>query len=346
MEGKKFMPGKLRKLLTYFFRPPSRSGNYLRNARRVLLEVELLEDRVAPVVGATTLPAEVPRGGDYDGVALITPGISTGSLFRTGQGQGFGHHILTAAHVLGDLLEVDFHMPREGTNGVNIKIFPDKQNQIPHPRYKADALSALNDIGIILLADQDDLSPNRLLVAPYRAQQYELYEGSNEVGKEFTLVGYGRTGVGETGSEEGSGGTKRQGQNRFDGDGTALLNEVQLVMFSQNENFTVRFRGKNSGNIPGFKATAAEFQNALENIEGLQGNVQVQTIPDRPGWWWVTFINDLGEENVPSLRSSKADIYTLRKGSQECRCRGPNVNSLVFDFDNGKDSNDFYGLLN
>jgi Bacterial Ig domain/YDG domain/Bacterial cadherin-like domain len=148
-------------------------------------------------------------------------GIGSGELFRTGQGQGFGHQILTAGHnITGDAIEVRFDMQREAGVPVFIRINvpAGNQYQIRHPNYVGPP-QRLNDIAILRLTDQDNPQPDRLLVAPFGAQQYGLYSGTNEVGQDFTLVGYGLTGTGNNGVIEGSAGTKRAGRNRFDGTG-------------------------------------------------------------------------------------------------------------------------------
>src|SRR5688572_14253223 len=56
------------------------------------LGLEVLEDRVVPIVGAYSIPAPVAPGTGYDGVVQVNGG--TGSLLTTGR------HILTAAHVV------------------------------------------------------------------------------------------------------------------------------------------------------------------------------------------------------------------------------------------------------
>ena len=80
----------------------------------VLLELNALDERITPIVGSTAVPAAV-GSGSFTGVVQIATtvyqreypwlprefqtSLGTGSLFRTGQGSGFGHHVLTAAHV-------------------------------------------------------------------------------------------------------------------------------------------------------------------------------------------------------------------------------------------------------
>src|SRR5262245_35173521 len=63
-----------------------------RTGRRALLRpVELLEDRLCPVIGAYDIMGPIGVGEGYDGVARINR--ATGALLSTGR------HLLTAAHV-------------------------------------------------------------------------------------------------------------------------------------------------------------------------------------------------------------------------------------------------------
>lgn len=95
--------------------------------RSLPLRVEFLEDRAVPVVGAAPLvvgvsPAApvVERGGFFDGVVETVigadGGIGTGGLFIRNQGQGYGHHVVTAAHAVpvGDVLNLKFELARNG----------------------------------------------------------------------------------------------------------------------------------------------------------------------------------------------------------------------------------------
>jgi hypothetical protein len=81
-----------------------RESGKIVSQKPVLLRVEHLEDRLAPIVGAFAVPAAIaplpaPQAASpYDGVVMISTAsgtISSGSLIRTGTGWGFGHQILT-----------------------------------------------------------------------------------------------------------------------------------------------------------------------------------------------------------------------------------------------------------
>src|SRR5262245_49275491 len=64
-----------------------------RSSRR--FEVESLEERWAPVIGALAIPTPVAPGTGFDGVVQLSQGC-TGSLLTSGR------HILTAAHCVTD----------------------------------------------------------------------------------------------------------------------------------------------------------------------------------------------------------------------------------------------------
>jgi secreted trypsin-like serine protease len=125
-------------------------------------------------------------------------GLCSGSLLATGQ------HFLTAAHcILGysGAATVTF------TNALGTNFSYTSSSMIAHPSFIQGQYLAGNDIAIIRLSQQVDASINRL----------SLYTGGgNEQGSEATLIGYGRTGMGATGSVAGTFGTRREGQNVVD----------------------------------------------------------------------------------------------------------------------------------
>ncbi|MCI0699954.1 MAG: carboxypeptidase regulatory-like domain-containing protein, partial [Planctomycetia bacterium] len=233
--------------LSWFFRGKSKSGRKA-SPQPIILRVEHLEDRLAPIVGAFAVPAAIaplapPQPpSPYDGVVLLKTVAGTegsGSLIYTGTGWGFGHQILTVAHHIakgpladkdaggnpvGSAIAVRFDLTR-GDNPVPIPINVPKnidggaQYQIQHSAFG----DFKNDIGLLVLTDQQPgmSAPDRLLVAPFKAQQYTLYNGTPaEVGQQFTMVGYGDTGTGANGANQVSS-LKRVGQNRFDAPASA-----------------------------------------------------------------------------------------------------------------------------
>lgn len=187
------------------------------------LRVECLEARLAPVVGAFKEPEVIaPKleqtPTQYDGVVEINSD-GTGALIATRAGWSWGHQILTAAHVFTGkaAIPVRFDLQREGNPiPIEIQVPAGSQYQTPHSLFDPNNALRPNDIALLVLTDQVKglAAPDRLLVAPFSAQQYSLYnEGIDksvggvapEVGKQFTVVGYGLTGTGQSGQEAGTG---------------------------------------------------------------------------------------------------------------------------------------------
>lgn len=71
--------------------------------------------------------------------------------------------------------------------------------------------------------DGNDITMLRLeRVGTFAAERHPIYRDSDEVGQNFTVVGYGHTGTGADGRDETSGGTKRSGMNTWDALGDIL----------------------------------------------------------------------------------------------------------------------------
>lgn len=131
----------------------------------------------------------------------------TGALYLTGR------HIITAAHCF----DRDDDTANLNPNPAEYTVFFDlPQGRVPvdvaqvfiHPQWTADPASN-NDIAVIELAQ----------IAPAAAQRYDVYTGSDEVGKVFTRVGYGTKATGINGEFPDDNPRKRQGQNRYDAPG-------------------------------------------------------------------------------------------------------------------------------
>jgi hypothetical protein len=368
-------------------------GKKTKTARRfrrtTVLDLEQLETRITPIVGSTVVPAPVMPGGPYDGVTLLNPlvggavaGRGSGSLIAPGD----GHYILTVAHndptstaanpVAGvpigqtKAAQATFNLQRNGTP-VNI-VIPVPANPatattaatqfvINNPGYRPAGNNPFNstgDIALWKLVDPVNQQPNRLLVAPFGAQQYQLYTATNEVSNpqtQVTIVGYGRTGVGATGDQgAASGGTKRMGQNAIDTLGSTLRSQVALIQFAGPGTFRVRWRGALQ-TTPALTAasTPAAVLAALNSIvfgdgNPLAGNVTVQAAPAVPGSWWVTFTGALGGQRIPAgwlQATGAAAVATVIQGGNATQLPGRNDDKLIADFDNGLPQNDAMGLL-
>jgi len=193
-----------------------------------LLTSQVIGD-IRPAIVTVDDPAnhEIAAGGGFDGVAHLAvfpyshrflAGRCTASLLEDGR------HVLTAAHCLtGDSEIVRFGKPE-------IVRFDDAELEftladqvveaqpigyIVHPDWNGDA-GAGNDIAILVLEK----------AVPEEVERYDLYRESDELGRDFTLVGYGLPGQGETGQEESTLVKKRSGENRYE----AFLDEADTIL--------------------------------------------------------------------------------------------------------------------
>ncbi len=148
----------------------------------------------------------VYSGTGYDGVVQLQDANGrrcTGSLLPTGL------HILTTAHCLTQENSAILNTRRVGVifdlpntqpitlNATEFYLYPDWIEVVPYT----------NDLAIIGLDTR----------APVEAERYDIYRDSDELGKNFTKVGYGRPGTGKTGENVNfMGRTKLFGQNTYD----------------------------------------------------------------------------------------------------------------------------------
>ena len=143
-------------------------------------------------------------GISLDGVADLAINTNSGNFRCTGSRIG-SNLVLTAAHCVTDangILDansVTATWELSGGNNVNAT----SQNITFHPNWDG-SLGNGYDVAVI---ETNAISSS--------VPTYTLYGGSNELGVQFTKVGYGRSGNGNNGDTISSG-TKRQGQNIYD----------------------------------------------------------------------------------------------------------------------------------
>jgi Trypsin len=181
---------------------------------RLVIVMEELEDRIAPVVGSLqrATPVQVgisdPVTGGSSGIVQVITSESSG----TGELLATGRDILTAAHIVTDdagnlvtgNIQIIFEQPQKFTYTV-----PNTAITLA-PGWTGMAQMG-NDLAIIALP-----SP-----APATAARYSLYTATDEVTQNFVIDGFGQTGTGDKGSTDpkffASYGTLRAAYNRYDG---------------------------------------------------------------------------------------------------------------------------------
>ncbi|MBX3413332.1 MAG: trypsin-like serine protease [Pirellulales bacterium] len=149
----------------------------------------------------------VPPGTGLDGVVELSVLTNQNeSYYATAALLPSGRHLLTAAHVVTDPFG-DFNV--EGL----IAYFDLPDQTVPiyvtnvyiHPEFTGDFAHGA-DIAILELATP----------APAAAERYDIYRGSDEVGKVVFFAGYGDIGTGAVGEQSSSDGNKHSGYNRYE----------------------------------------------------------------------------------------------------------------------------------
>jgi protocatechuate 3,4-dioxygenase beta subunit len=311
------------------------------------------------VVGAEYLAPVVPPGLIYDGVAQLSNSNASG----TGALYSSQLHIVTAAHIVWNSASptgapspatlVKFDLQRDGNN-IPIPIMVPAGNSILADGYDPTDPLKGNDIAMLKLRDQVDSS--RYLIAPYynpTQRGFGFYSANDEVGKPITLVGYGKTGTGDTGNTN---------------------DQVERVSI-QNPNgfFSLSFTNPNGVTsqtvpIPAAGLTADFLARALGGLDSFNmapagepddryNNVSVNRVDDQT--FDVRFIRALGSRPVADMVSSDAlaaIVRTLWHGSATAgKHYGGNVidalrlgtnqvagdapNQFLIDFDNGLQAN-------
>lgn len=189
----------------------------------------------------------VPTGIGYDGVAELEIIDNQNDFFRaTATLLPTGRHLLTAAHVVTDSnaqfnvnsLVAYFDLPGQTYTAAISQIFI-------HPEYDG-VLEHGADIAILELTE----------TVPTAANRFDIYRGSDEVGKVVEIIGYGSRGTGATGNIYDGGVPKLIGFNRFESlgeftegvvfppnsvrDGTMLVYDFDSGL-PQNDAFGVEF---------------------------------------------------------------------------------------------------------
>lgn len=160
------------------------------------------------VAGVDPNTYNVAAGTGYDGVVRISTnvGTCTGSLMLGGL------YVLTAGHCVTDSSGVV-----DVTSSSIIFDLPTGQTSVPgaayikHPGWTG-ILNNGNDLALIRLS----------AFAPAAAERYGIFRGTNELGQNGLIMGYGRKGTGAAGNTPGIDGIKRSGQNRYDAYGDAV----------------------------------------------------------------------------------------------------------------------------
>lgn len=152
-------------------------------------------------------------GEGFDGVVRV----SAGSYFGTGALLFDGRAILTAAHLFTDSSVTTAQVHFETTSGEQVLL----ANRITSLS-TYDASQGNDDLAILWLTSS----------APIAANRYNLYRGSDEIGKTMTMVGYGTPGSGSEGVLDSFNGSplRLKASNQFDADAATVKSWVGRSM--------------------------------------------------------------------------------------------------------------------
>jgi predicted nucleic acid-binding Zn-ribbon protein len=166
---------------------------------------------IGPLISTVDNPTshQVPSGAGYDGVVQVNFDVL--GLYM-GYGSGVllagSNVILTAAHVAtyeGTFIPIESQFMNVTFDTATGPVTMGVSQVIVHPGWLGN-LADGNDIALLVL-DGD---------APSGVKGYDIYRGSDEVGKIGSMYGYGITGTGANGSTGDSNNLKYSGQNRID----------------------------------------------------------------------------------------------------------------------------------
>lgn len=309
-------------------------------------------------------------GGDYDGVVPINrsdfgAAVASGAILSTPM------YILTAAHVVGkdkagalDLpaTAVEFSSQRTGgalgtirvevPGGADFLSVPQAPFAFPWDHRTGKQVDDA-DIGIIALPDQNvaTRTADRVMIAPYRAtpwggNRYDVFAGA-VVGKQFSMVGFGMTGIGPDG----------QHNDRVD------RVTIPNPLVGAGNDFTITIgagaAATTTAKLSQKTATAAQVAAALNAADppgpGRPTHYLVHKVSD--GVWDIRFANDRSQGNdlggvtaitrfdgaaaagmaapIANRWAGASTGGTKRTGENEFdRTKAGNARILEYDFDN------------
>lgn len=267
-------------------------------------------------------PGDEIQGANLDGVVNVRTDIGTGS----GVLLSSGYHILTAAHVVDSVLDTselrvnfDLETGRESYSVEQMHV---------HPNWSSNQGY---DLALLKLSE------------PAPATGFDIYRESDEVGQPFHLVGYGRSGTGETGydpDDPNLGSIKRWGMNTHDvTNGNVPINlnapHESLLMYDfddgtyENDLFGKEFGIHHTGlgpdevmgtfgdsGGPAFLPNSDGILQVAGIVQGGSGNssfgntfglnTRVSHYQD-----WIDSIADLDTEPMPSPEPEMNEVFTL-----------------------------------
>ena len=166
---------------------------------------------VSTVTSYTDLRNRATTGTGFDGVVRV----SVGAYYGTGVLLYDGRAVLTAAHLFAagaSSASVHFQTSTASQSLLSTSV-------LVHPGHDA---SSNNDLALVWLP----------VSAPLAADRYQLYRGSDELGKTFTFAGYGKPGTGAAGVMTGYTGEpiRQKASNVFDAEMGRLKQEYGLAL--------------------------------------------------------------------------------------------------------------------
>ena len=228
---------------------------------RARLQLERLDARVTPAVGAYDVPADITR--QFAGVVEFGDGATTDGC--TGTLLADGRHILTAAHCITTLdsdptkaavgVTVRFDLPEQTAGFRRITIAVPKESIFVHPDWNGDVDDG-HDVAVLRLPVLAPFANGSSSIA------YSLFTGTNEPGRAFTFVGYGATGTGAT------------GENLIDG----RANDIQRLLVDSGAGpFKLTYGGQQTVELQP-SASEQEILTALNAIPALKDSLSIRAV--------------------------------------------------------------------